>query len=455
MPQALGRFAVVLTTYGTLSQELPEARKPQSKQTSGDAEGYIDLVDEDDGRPSKKAKKEKKSDKGGPLYRVSWHRVVLDEAQVIKNPRTMAAHAVWALRAGRRWCLSGTPLQNAVDDLYAYFRFLRYSPYNKYQAFKELIRDPIMGQNPDVGFRRLQAVLQIILLRRTKTSKIDGQPVITLPERKVTLVQKEFSQEEREFYVKLEKDAAARMKRLASEGAGQTYVNMLWMLLRMRQACNHPRLVRGDTKQSSRREKEAAAEAAAARKLPAALRTSLAATLRDGLTECAECGDVPEEPVVSVCGHIFCRQCVSTAVSSAGQDTAEAELAFHCPTCSRTLGKNDTFGEGALHVHSGGDQGASSYGADKDWASSTKLEALMGVLQNLRAEGEAAAAEDDQPMVRSLSQAQLGQALGRGRGSNGRLSAPPSNALYSEKVIVFSQWTSMLDLIEARLKKEK
>ena len=48
--------------------------------------------------------------------------MVLDEAQSIKNPRTLAAHAAWRLFAHCRWCLSGTPIQNTVDDLYSYFR---------------------------------------------------------------------------------------------------------------------------------------------------------------------------------------------------------------------------------------------------------------------------------------------------------------------------------------------
>jgi SNF2 family DNA or RNA helicase len=52
--------------------------------------------------------------------------VVLDEAQSIKNPRTLVAHAAWGLHADHRWCLSGTPIQNTIDDLYSYFKFLRY-----------------------------------------------------------------------------------------------------------------------------------------------------------------------------------------------------------------------------------------------------------------------------------------------------------------------------------------
>jgi SNF2 family DNA or RNA helicase len=53
---------------------------------------------------------------------VAWQRVVLDEAQSIKNARTLAAHAAWALRARHRWCLSGTPIQNNINDLFSYFR---------------------------------------------------------------------------------------------------------------------------------------------------------------------------------------------------------------------------------------------------------------------------------------------------------------------------------------------
>jgi SNF2 family DNA or RNA helicase len=53
---------------------------------------------------------------------VMWHRVVLDEAQSIKNATTLAAHAAWSLHARHRWCLSGTPIQNSVDDLFSYFK---------------------------------------------------------------------------------------------------------------------------------------------------------------------------------------------------------------------------------------------------------------------------------------------------------------------------------------------
>jgi SNF2 family DNA or RNA helicase len=61
----------------------------------------------------------------GVLFQHSWFRVVLDEAQSIKNRSTLTARAACLLKSERRLCLSGTPLQNSVEDMYSLFKFLR------------------------------------------------------------------------------------------------------------------------------------------------------------------------------------------------------------------------------------------------------------------------------------------------------------------------------------------
>ena len=144
----LSGYTVVLTTYGTLAHEAPAKERLAAKiKKQGTAAAPIDLCDLDDsdnaaeeeattstGPPSAAAgggvmigevggkKKKAKATQGGPLYQVKWHRIVLDEAQSIKNSRTLAANAAWALVARHRWCLSGTPIQNSLDDLFSYFR---------------------------------------------------------------------------------------------------------------------------------------------------------------------------------------------------------------------------------------------------------------------------------------------------------------------------------------------
>ena len=63
-------------------------------------------------------------------------------------------------QAGRRWCLSGTPIQNSVDDLYSCFRFLRYDPYCKRAAFKTMLKDPLQD-DPLKGAQLLQVCLKV------------------------------------------------------------------------------------------------------------------------------------------------------------------------------------------------------------------------------------------------------------------------------------------------------
>lgn len=109
-----------------------------------------------------KTGKARKYGDNGLLFSVSWQRVVLDEGQVIKNPRTRVAQAAWALRASHRWILSGTPIQNSVNDLYSYFRFLKWAPFDKQATFKSQIADIVKNQ-PTKGFKKLQHILQVLL----------------------------------------------------------------------------------------------------------------------------------------------------------------------------------------------------------------------------------------------------------------------------------------------------
>lgn len=177
-PYELANYDVVLTTYSIVSMEVPK----HTLQAKDADDGQNSEVEEAPVQINKKRKQsltsDKKRSKRGmdnasvesvvrPLAKVGWFRVVLDEAQSIKNHRTRVAQACWGLRAKRRWCLSGTPIQNAVDDLYSYFRFLKYDPYCVYKSFYSMVKLQIQ-KNPSKGYQKLQAVLKNIMLRRTK-----------------------------------------------------------------------------------------------------------------------------------------------------------------------------------------------------------------------------------------------------------------------------------------------
>ncbi|XP_019194750.1 PREDICTED: helicase-like transcription factor CHR28 [Ipomoea nil] len=147
----------------------------------------------------------------GTLARVSWFRVILDEAQTIKNHTTQVARACCSLRAKRRWCLSGTPIQNSIDELFSYFRFLRHDPYADYKTFCSGVKYPI-AMNLIQGYKKLQAILRAIMLLRTKGTLIEGQPIINLPPKTIHLKKVAFSAEERDFYNRLEAASRSQFK---------------------------------------------------------------------------------------------------------------------------------------------------------------------------------------------------------------------------------------------------
>ncbi|CAG8497570.1 8985_t:CDS:10 [Paraglomus occultum] len=195
-----------------------------------------------------------RKDNRGPSVRARWYRIVLDgkartekvavendnraegKSHVIKNHRSRGSLACSELNATYRWCLTGTPIHNKVDDLFSLFRFLHVDEYGEWSEFRRLFRhnyyqDKLSQQN----------VLSRVMLRRTKTSKLGGRPILNLPERVPEGVKLEFSTEEREFYDALEKRAAVIFNRyMKKNNVIKNYAHILSLLLSLRRACDHP-----------------------------------------------------------------------------------------------------------------------------------------------------------------------------------------------------------------------
>ena len=123
---------------------------------------------------------------------------------------------------------------------------------------------------------------------------------------------------------------AMSLQALEEGGSGSSYVNMLWLLLRLRQACNHPWLVQGTSAKyggpgacsspvapgsHSTGGKVSASQLSAAKKLAGPLVEQLLQTLEQQPSICAQCEDISEDSVVSACHHVFCRQCIIMQVS--------------------------------------------------------------------------------------------------------------------------------------------
>lgn len=470
--QQLARYSCVLTTYTSMGMEAPSRAHPKQG-----AHSDLPIPLEDDFDDSTKGGGGKgKKGTAGPLFEIWWWRVVLDESQAIKNANTLVAHAAHCLQAGRRWCLSGTPIQNSIDDLYSCFCFLRYHPYCKRAAFKAMLKDPLQD-DPAKGAQLLQICLKAVLLRRTKSSTIDGEAVVKLPPRQQQLLCKPFTAAEQRFYDQVQQESMQKLKDLEQGGGGSSYVNMLWLLLRLRQACNHPWLVRGTTAQyegagacppaaalSPPAGKVSASQLSAAKKLAGQMREQLQQTLQQEPSVCVQCGDISEDAVVSACHHVFCRQCITMQVGSLGSGK-DNESNFNCPACSQPLSAGQIFTAPALKkagVQGKGLQGAAPGGQPQTgWHSSSKVEHLLELLRGTHHRGPAGRpsapgsnlGSSSHPLGgRSKSDARLAAILGAPAHKSNPTSAPVHS---QEKVIVFSQWTSMLDLIEIALKKEK
>jgi len=104
----------------------------------------------------------------GTIFATMWHRVVLDEAHFIRNRTGLAAKAVHALKSQRRWCMTGTPIQNKLTDLFSLFWFLKLDPFGDWKVFQEQILSPWKLKQDDIASDRLQSIMKSIAMSRSR-----------------------------------------------------------------------------------------------------------------------------------------------------------------------------------------------------------------------------------------------------------------------------------------------
>ncbi|KAI6115018.1 SNF2 family N-terminal domain-containing protein [Pisolithus croceorrhizus] len=179
----------------------------------------------------------------GVLSRVKWHRVILDEAHIIRNRATVASRSLALLRANYRWMLTGTPVTNTLADIYGLLRFGRFRPWNDWTDFNASVAR-VQRTNPPLAAMRAQEILKPLLLRRTKDAHLDGVPILQLPPKHIDLVTLEFSPDERELYDNFEKRSRIRINRyINNRTLLKNTTAVLVMILRLRQLCCHPNLI--------------------------------------------------------------------------------------------------------------------------------------------------------------------------------------------------------------------
>jgi len=177
------------------------------------------------------------------LAQVAWDVAVLDEAQAIKNPDSQTARAAYELRATWRLCLSGTPVENRLDELWSLFHYTNPGLLGGRGDFDDRYGKP-MAEGDRVAAKRLRERTSTFVLRRLKR---DVAP--ELPPRTEVVLRCELDAKERAVYDAVR--AAAQRDVVEALGEGKATLAVLEALLRLRQAACHAGLIPGQTADGS------------------------------------------------------------------------------------------------------------------------------------------------------------------------------------------------------------
>ncbi|GAA5481265.1 DEAD/DEAH box helicase [Haloferula sargassicola] len=174
------------------------------------------------------------------LVAQDWHALILDEAQSIKNPRTALAKSACSLKADHRFCLSGTPMENHLGELWSLMRFLMPGFLGDNDTFRETYRRPIERDRSPQAQLALNRRVAPLILRRTK-----DQVATDLPAKTEVVHHLDLSPREADLYegVRALMDKRVRAA-IAEQGLGRSHIIVLDALLKLRQVCCHPALLK-------------------------------------------------------------------------------------------------------------------------------------------------------------------------------------------------------------------
>ena len=167
----------------------------------------------------------------------SWQVAVLDEAQAIKNADSKRAQASLALQAGFRLALSGTPVENDLDELWSLFNFVNPGLLGSREGFGKRFATPIERDRDAQARQALRSLIRPFLLRRTKAAVLSE-----LPPRTEQTMQVEMGEAERAFYEAMRQRALENIAALDAP-QGKRKIHILAEITRLRRACCNPALI--------------------------------------------------------------------------------------------------------------------------------------------------------------------------------------------------------------------
>ncbi|KAI1465252.1 SNF2 family N-terminal domain-containing protein [Daldinia caldariorum] len=296
------------------------------------------------------------------LFSLDFFRIIIDEAHTIKNRQSKTAKACYELSATHRWVLTGTPIVNRLEDLFSLVRFLRVEPWNNFSYWRTFITVPFESKDFVRALDVVQTVLEPLVMRRTKDMKTpEGQPLVPLPPKSMEIVEVELSKAERDVYDYVFTKAQRTLSANVEKGTVmKAYTTIFAQILRLRQTCCHPILVRNRDIVTEEEAAEAEADAAAGfsddMDLQSLIERFTATTgdekdanafgahvlqhIRDeAVNECPICSEEPMiEQTVTGCWHSACKKCLLDFIKH-NTDRHQVPKCFNCrePINSRDL----------------------------------------------------------------------------------------------------------------------
>ncbi|VUC32165.1 unnamed protein product [Clonostachys rosea] len=344
------------------------------------------------------------------LFSLNFFRVILDEAHNIKNRASKTAKACYEISANHRWVLTGTPIVNRLEDLFSLVRFLGVEPWNNFSFWRTFITVPFESGEFVRALDVVQTVLEPLVMRRTKDMKTpNGEPLVPLPPKHVDVVSVELSQTEREVYDYIFNKAKRTFRKNVEDGTVmKAFTTIFAQVLRLRQSCCHPLLVRNQDLLADEEEARAAVDAATGLADDMDLESLIAnfsanideasqdsnrvfgahalSEIRDeSEKECPFCFEEPmKDQIVTGCWHSSCRKCL---VDYMKHESDQRKIP-KCINCREPINKQDLFEvvrhEDQLDPVSGKPQiSLQRLGAN---TSSAKVVALISHLRELRKE---------------------------------------------------------------------
>ena len=296
------------------------------------------------------------------LFRVRWKRIILDEAHYMRNQGTTRYKCIRQLLGLKRWAVTATPLHNSIQDLQTLLTFVGQPRLPLFEANEsQLLKDPVLQ-------RAIARSLQPAFLRRTPVMTRGGREttLLVLPTKDDNVVRGELTEKEVDNY----NTALSTRQQALTAIKDKSIVHVFAMMTLLRQACCHPWMTEG-------------------RKLDSQV--------------CFLCNLEVFAPVITRCGHAFCRECLHMAFRSHGGDGA---VRLPCPACEVPI---------PLSIFTTTSRGSSADNIKeyrkKKWETSSKIDMLMDAIANIIAK----------------------------------------NA--DEKLVVFAQFTQLLDILAVALER--